>query len=372
MNNLPRSITPISPAHPVLDPVRLDAPAQAALQQLLAEGESASTVASYASALRYWSAWFRLRYGQDIELPVAPATVVQFVLDHAQRQAGEGLQIELPPAIDAELVRAGCKGRFGPLSLATITHRVSVLSKLHELRGAANPCQDVAVRELLASTRKAFAKRGDISKGKPALTREPMEALLATCDDTLPGKRDRALLLFAWATGGRRRSEVTAATLENVERNMDGTYTYFLGRSKTNAVGARRPQDAKPVAGRAAEALSAWLAASRVEEGAIFRRVRKGSTVAEPLTPAAVRTIVMQRCQAAGIETDYSAHSLRSGYLTEAGRCNVPMGEALGLSGHTNFATALRYYRAGSVFTERASRLLDEINFNSDHSPRSM
>lgn len=77
--------------------------------------------------------------------------------------------------------------------------------------------------------------RGDVSKGKSALTREPLEALLATCDDSLTGKRDRALLLFAWGTGGRRRSEVTAATLENVARNRGGTYPYFLERSKTNA-----------------------------------------------------------------------------------------------------------------------------------------
>ena len=362
MNNLPRSITPISPIQPVLDPVRLDAPAQAALQQLLAEGESANTVASYASALRYWSAWFRLRYGHHIELPIPLATVVQFVLDHAQRQAEAGLQIELPPAIDAELVRAGCKARTGPLSLATITHRISVLSKLHELRGEANPCQEVAVRELLASTRKAFAKRGDTSKGKPALTLEPMEALLATCDESLTGKRDRALLLFAWATGGRRRSEVTAATLDNVERNLDGTFTYHLGRSKTNQAGGRRPHDAKPIAGRAATALFAWLQVSRVVEGAIFRRVRKGTTVAEPLTPSAVRTIVKRRCELAGIGKEFSAHSLRSGFMTEAGRRNISIGEALALSGHASLSTALRYYRAGSVFSEQAAKLLDKPN----------
>jgi hypothetical protein len=144
MNNLPRPINPSSWPRAVLDPVRLDAAAQAALQQLIAERESANTVASCAPALRYWSAWFSLRYGEAIELPVAAATVVQFVLDHAQRQVGEGLQIERPQAIDAELGRAGCKARTRPLSLATITHRIAVLSKLHDLRRVPNPCQEVA------------------------------------------------------------------------------------------------------------------------------------------------------------------------------------------------------------------------------------
>lgn len=41
---------------------------------------------------------------------------------------------------------------------------------------------------------------------KEALTRDVLEMLLASCDDSLRGLRDQALLLFAWASGGRRRS----------------------------------------------------------------------------------------------------------------------------------------------------------------------
>lgn len=355
------SITlPVAGSYPVLDPRRLDGAAEAALNELLAEGESDNTIASYRAALKYWSAWFALRYGQPLQLPVAAATVLQFVLDHAPRQAAEGLRHELPAPVDARLVELRCKRRLGPLTLATISHRISVLGKLHTVHRAPNPAQDPAVRELLARARRAFAKRGDVSKGKPALTREPFEALLATCDDSLAGKRDQALLLFAWATGGRRRSEVIAATVENVTSNGDGTYTYVLGRSKSNATGERRPQDAKPLVGRAATALAAWLQVSGIKDGPIFRRVRKGTTVAEPLTPSAVRSIVKKRCELAGLPNLYSAHSLRSGFLTEAGRRNVPLGEALALSGHASVGQAMRYYRAGSSLSERAARLLDE------------
>jgi integrase len=49
---------------------------------------------------------------------------------------------------------------------------------------------------------------------KRAATREVLEAMLATCDDSLAGVRDRALLHFAWGSGGRRRSEVAAACVE--------------------------------------------------------------------------------------------------------------------------------------------------------------
>ena len=37
--------------------------------QQLAAGESKNTLASYRGALRYWVAWYGLRYGGQIALP---------------------------------------------------------------------------------------------------------------------------------------------------------------------------------------------------------------------------------------------------------------------------------------------------------------
>lgn len=51
----------------------------------------------------------------------------------------------------------------------------------------------------------------------------------------------------------------------------------------------------------AAAAMVAWLEASGIREGALFRRIRKGGHLGEPLAPAAVRDIVKERCALAGI-----------------------------------------------------------------------
>src|SRR5260221_12238859 len=85
----------------------------------------------------------------------------------------------------------------------------------------------------------------------------------------------------------------------------------------TNQSGRDVPENHKPVTGRAAQALADWLRAAAIQEGPIFRRIRKGGHVGEPLSPAAVRDIVKQRCALAGVEGDFSAHSLRSGFVTE-------------------------------------------------------
>lgn len=341
-----------------LNPEVLHEQAEDAVRSLLMEGQSANTARAYAGALRYWAAWFRLRYRAILTLPVAVPVVQQFIVDHVLRTGSQGeLVQELPPAIDRALVESGFKGQLGAPKLSTVLHRLSVLSKAHTLKELPNPVRDIAVQELIRRIRRAHAQRGALPTPRPALTKDPLQALLATCTDDLIGVRDRALLLFAWASGGRRRSEVTRATIEQLLAIDAHTYLYRLTHSKSDQSGAHSNLD-KPVAGIAAEALTAWLTASGVKEGAIFRRIR-GSVAAEPLEPQAVRAIVKRRAQLAGLTGDFSAHSLRSGFMTEAGRQNIPLAEAMALTGHRSVQTALRYFQTGAVQHTRAAALLE-------------
>ena len=206
------------------------------------------------------------------------------------------------------------KSALGPPKLATLLHRLSVLSKAHALQELPNPVRDVHVQELLRRIRRAHAQRGDLPQPKRALTKDPFEALLATCTDGLIGMRDRALLLFAWASGGRRRSEVTSATMEQLVQVDPSTYLYRLTHSKTDQLGSQG-HGQKPITGLAADALTVWLQVSGVTEGAIFRRIR-GTKVGGPLVPQAVRAIVKRRAMLAGSGDEFSAHSLRSGFMT--------------------------------------------------------
>ena len=144
------------------------------------------------------------------------------------RRKASALVSELPPDVDHALVKNGYKARLGPPALNTLIHRIAVLSKAHQMAHAgttgatrasapssgpgspgratpgvpngqklANPCSDPLVRELLARTRRAYAQHGARPKRQRAFTRDPLQLLLATCDESLRGKRARALLLFA-------------------------------------------------------------------------------------------------------------------------------------------------------------------------------
>ena len=341
-----------------LDPSVLAPFAADAVDALLAEGESENTVRSYQAALRYWAAWFWLRYRQPIGLPVPVAAIQQFVIDHVERRTKTGLEAALPAAHDLALVDGGFKGKLGTPALSTVLHRLSVLSKAHQVRGVANTVQDSKVRDLVAKTRRAYAKRGVVPDKKAAITLEPLQAMLATCDDSLKGVRDRALLLFAWSSGGRRRSEVTDATMENTLRVGLRAFSFTLLHSKTNQTGVRRTDSEKPILEEAADALAVWIARAELTSGAIFRRVRRGDKVGEPLAPAAVRDIVRKRAGLAGLEPEFAAHSLRSGFVTEAARQGVPLGEAMALTGHASPASLLGYFRAAEASKSAGATLM--------------
>jgi integrase len=373
------------PLAPYLDPQNLGLEAKRAAAAFHFEGQSANTRRTYETALLYWGAWYTLRYGRSMTAPVSPPVVMQFILDHLQHNpllmaseaspfvpSGRTSQHLLPPAIDQLLVTQGYKSRLGPWSLATVETRLAALSRAHDvfiansqetLPPETNPLRNPAVRQLMSAVRRTYARRPpDQERIRPvAATRSVMHALLATCADDLIGIRDRALLLFGFASGGRRRSEIVAATLENVRRDGDG-FLYELHHSKTNQSGARGPENFKPVQGEAALALEAWLQElfrARITQGPIFRRILNGR-IREPLKDAAVRDIIRRRALLADEPLGkLTAHSLRSGFVTESGRQNIAIGEAMALTGHRSVQTFISYYRSGEAATSTAARLMD-------------
>jgi integrase len=352
-------LLPVLSALPALSPETLAASAADAVRDILEEAASANTTRSYTSALRYWAAWYRGRFGRALTLPVPDAAVVQFIVDHVARRSKSGLTWELPSALDSQLVAVGFKQRLGALKLSTITHRVAVLSAVHRLKKAANPCESVAVRHLLSRARRAAVKRGERPTKKTAITRPQLEALIATCEDTLEGTRDRALLYFAFASGGRRRSEVAEANLADLRQVGPDQYVYRLEHSKTQQAGpAATSTPDKPVLGVAGTALSAWLAASGLTEGCLFRRLWK-QRVGDGLSPAAVAAIVQRRAALAGLKGDFAGHSLRSGFVTEGGRQGVALAALMSMTEHRSVASVIGYFQAGGVDDNPAACLLD-------------
>jgi hypothetical protein len=85
------------------------------------------------------------------------------------------------------------------------------LVDLHHWKGAAGPFASPALRAALRLAVRAMA-RPRSRKSESAVTKDVLEKLLATCArGRLADTRDAALLLVAFASDGRRRSEVISA-----------------------------------------------------------------------------------------------------------------------------------------------------------------
>lgn len=318
----------------------------ARVRRILEEGTPDNTQRAYAADLRYIEAWCAAS-GLPADLPMSRETVVRFLVDHVDGN--------MPPVVEHALVGAKVKAGYGLLSISTVSRRFMALSSAHRLAGVDNPCLDKRVREILTRARKRAFRSGWAPRKKAAAHLEVLEPILATCGDDLRGLRDRALLLFAFSSGGRRASEVSGAEVERLERVGDD-YVYQLGLTKTDKEGEAGPV---PVAGPAAEAMQAWLQASRLREGALFRYIdRWGHLGDDPLSPKGVRFVVKARAAAAGLDPRrFGAHSLRSGFMTESGFQGINVAEAMALSRHRSVDVAAGYHQAGEGLRNRAARL---------------
>ena len=345
-----------SPALP-LDPAALSAESAARVEAILEDQLTANTKRAYRKALELWCLWYRLRYGQTLPLPVPVPVVQQFVIDFVPHRVGEEWSHALPATVDAWLVELRAKAKPGAWSIATVLTRLAALGTAHRWQKLDAPTEALEVTRLLESLKRQHALAGVRPVQADAITAEDLKKMLAVCEEDLRGLRDRALLAFAFASGGRRRSEVVAARMEDLARQADGSWLYTLRVSKANPTGETRADSRKPITGMAATLLEQWLATSGITSGPVWRRVVRGA-VAAPLSAAAVRGIVIARAKQAGLEGNITAHSLRAGYVTEAGKQEAPLPDVMAMTGHRSVQTLLRYYRPAELANKKAGKLL--------------
>jgi integrase len=202
------------------------------------------------------------------------------------------------------------------------------------------------------------------------VTRDVLDQLLATCaPNRLVDCRDRAILLIGFASGGRRRTELVSLRVDQIEilppvpsdpRDRESkkipALALRLGRTKRgNADDGSRVL----LIGRPAEALRVWLDRTGITSGAVFRRIDRWGRMGQgAISGDAVNDVVKRRSQAAGLDPSlFSAHGLRSGYLTQAARDGVSLPEAMQQSQHRSVQQAARYYNNAERSMGRAARL---------------
>ncbi|MDQ0561189.1 integrase [Rhizobium mesoamericanum] len=338
------------------------------LKHLVNEGMGDNTLRALASDLGYLEAWCLAATGSSLPWSAPEALLLKFVAHHLWDPARRESDPEhgMPAEVDQCLRDGGFLRSTGPHAPDTVRRRLANWSTLTKWRGLDGAFASPALRSAIRLAVRAVP-RPRRRKSAKAVTSDVLGKLLATCSgDSLRDVRDKAILMVAFASGGRRRSEVAGLrkeqlTVEPPVKAEDGSplpcLSIHLGRTKNSGAGQ---DEVVYLTGRPVEALNAWLVAAKIDGGSVFRAIdRWGHVSRRALDPKAVNDIVKQRVKMAGLEVgEFSAHGLRSGYLTEAANRGIPLPEAMEQSRHRSLQQASSYYNNAARRSGRATRML--------------
>lgn len=305
---------------------------------LLASSRSAETRRSYASAMRTFTVWCRVRGYPSI--PTGPEVVASYI------------------AHRAELV-----------AHSTISRDVAAISAAHLDKGLGDPTAHHGVRQALRSAGRALGTSP--SRRATPLTTVLMRQVIGAMDDleTATGKRDRAILLLGLAAALRRR-ELAALTTNDIARQGAGLLLR-IRRSKTDQTGRGdligiplgiHPETCPVLA------LEAWLEASSRTIGdasPVFSRIYNHSHIADTaLSDRSISRIIQTRAAAASIkgkeythiagvdQTRVSGHSLRAGHATSAAEAGVDAMTISRTTRHRRLDSLARYVRPAGAFED--------------------
>lgn len=316
--------------------------------EILNEFTSENSKKAFLGDMMYWKAWLSA-IGCAFESKYASLAILKlFIMQHI-----EGMD----PDIDQQLFEKGFKARLGTHSLATVKRRIASLSVCLDRMQWDNPCRDKEIKLLLEKLSK---KHKRFKKLQP-ITKDVLEDMIKTCKSSQIDIRDKAILFFGWSSGGRRRSEIIEAKYENLTKTSDGDYLYNLNSSKTNQKGE---DDIKPIKGRAAKAMSDWLEIAKITNGYIFRSLRSMSKddleiSKSKLSGNDIRRMIKKRARLAGYDDkQFSAHSIRRGFVTEGGKQGKPILDVMKMTSHKSVETAMKYYDAGNIVNNSCANLL--------------
>jgi site-specific recombinase XerD len=253
------------------------------------------------------------------------------------RSLGELLQVEPVQVVDYRN-RLQAKG----LSNATVNGRLTavrgIFGRLYAAnKVAGNPADTKLVKGLLIS---------DVSRTE-GLSVDEAKDILDTCDGTLRGLRDRALLMTLFYQG-LRRSEASKLRYRDLTTR----------RGLLEVKGAKTsPYDTIRLRSEVRAAIEAYLEVLNRDlerretrpDDPVFVSLSRLRSFGKRLSPTSINEIVKARAKAAGITRRITAHSWRHTCTTVALQAGVPLHQVQRHLRHKKIETTLRYDREREV-----------------------
>ena len=242
--------------------------------------------------------------------------------------------------------------------ISTLRRRLVSIGMVHKLKGHYLDTKHPIIIENLMGIKRV---KGSIQKGKKPILINHLKSIINAINeqniDEIKKTRDKTIILVGFG-GGFRRSELISIDHEDLEFVPEGvkisikkSKTDQFGEGMTKGLPYFNNEEYCPVTN-----LKKWLELSNIKSGAIFRRFIKGSILKnDRLTDQSVVLIIKDYLNLAGIEnTNYSGHSLRSGFATVAAESGADERSIMAMTGHKTTQMVRRYIREANIFKNNA------------------
>jgi len=244
------------------------------------------------------------------------------------------------------------------VKISTIKRRLVSIGVIHKLKGHYLDTKHPLIVENLMGIKR---RKGSIQNGKKPLLINNLKKIINVIDQQKKEKikiyRDRTIILIGFS-GGFRRNEIVSLDFDDLDYVEEGV-KINIKRSKTDQFGMGSIKGLPyfensqycPVI-----SLQNWIEISKIKSGALFRRFTKGSNLSEKrLTDQTVALLIKEYLGIAGIDsTNYSGHSLRSGFATSAAEAGAEERTIMAMTGHKSTEMVRRYIKNADLFKNNA------------------
>jgi len=292
----------------------------------------------------------------------APATLRAYKADWTHYAAWCGAKDFVPVPADPKTVGAYLASLAETHAPTTIRRRLAAIGKMHRFNDLP---WNAAHRDIQEPLQGLLRQYGRPVQKAAALTLDMLRDLVATCDLSCRGRRDRALLLIGFAAA-LRRSELVALQVEDVAE-VPGGLRLRIAHGKTDQAG-QGTEIGLPRGKHAATcpvlAFHEWQAVAKRKAGPLFRRISTGDRIGnKPLHPDAVQRILLRRFSMAGLSLTgfdrMSAHALRVGFISEAYAQGVRDEDIMRHTRHRDLRTMRGYVQRAGLVAESPLGLID-------------
>ena len=242
--------------------------------------------------------------------------------------------------------------------MSTLKRRLVSIGVIHKLKGHYLDTKHPSIIENIMGIKR---RKGSIQKGKKPILISDLKLIIDVIDEEqnedIKKLRDRSIILIGFS-GGFRRNEIVSLDYEDLDFVSEGL-KINIKRSKTDQFG-EGSKKALPYFDNSqycpVVSLQKWIKISNINSGPLFRRFSKGSKLSENrLTDQTVALLIKAYLKLAGVDSsNYSGHSLRSGFATSAAESGAEERSIMAMTGHKSTEMVRRYIKEANLFKNNA------------------